>query len=186
MPIVTKIKKHGLENEIYNLINTGMSLQDTADTINRTHEDININKMTLSRFMKSKQVQEIQKELNEGKDVETQLRDELRNKMTEWEDETHEIYTIMKRALKKMVKEDDNWKIIKAAKDTLNAIDQSRRNLITKVEKGFKRFGYTDEAKQVNYVQINNLLIAASDELCPKCRKKIVDLITTKEKQDGD
>jgi hypothetical protein len=37
------------------------------------------------------------------------------------------------------------------------------------------------EAKQTNYIQVNNLLVDVSKVCCPECRKKIVELVVLTE-----
>ena len=103
--------------------------------------------------------------------------------MEAWEDETHEIYLVMKKSLKKIVKEGDDWKTIKAAKDWLVAIEQSRKNLVTQVDEGFRRFGVINEAKEINFVQVNNMLVGLSEHLCPESRKRVVGYVMDMEEQ---
>jgi hypothetical protein len=141
--------------------------------------------MTISRFLRKSEIKGYQTDLMEGKDVETQLREDLRNRLEDWEDETHEIYLLMKDSLKRISREGDDYKTIKAAKDLLMAVEQSRKNLITQVEEGFKRFGQIGEAKEVNYIQVNNLLVGLSDLLCDECRKKLVNHIVGMEESNN-
>jgi DNA-binding transcriptional MerR regulator len=183
----SKIERNNLEQEVLELRARGLNLEQIAEQVKFNHPDVDelktINPMTISRFLNKHSVQEYQQQLMEGKDPEEQLRIELRQRMEDWEDETHEIYLIMKESLKKISRNGDDWKTVKAAKDTLSAVEQSRKNLVTQVEEGFKRFGQINDAKEVNYIQVNNLLIGLSDMLCSKCRKKLVNYITEMEEQ---
>jgi hypothetical protein len=187
MPKVSKIDQFGLGDEVIEMRNSGMSLEEIAQTLKHRHKDItslkDINPMTVHRHIKRYQVNQYKNELLEGEDPETQLREQLRVTIDDWEDETHEIYLIMKKALKRIIKEGNDWKTIKASKDLLVAIDQSRKNLVTQVEEGFRRFGDIDKAKKVNFVQINNMLIGVSELLCEQCRRKLVNYIDKMEEE---
>jgi len=178
---VSKIVQHGLEDEVRQLARAGFSRENIASHINHTHNDVQVSHMAIQRFLESNEVQEIRKELDAGTDLESQLRAELREGIDEQLKETEEIFKIMKKALKRIVKEGDDIKTIKAAKDTLSAIDQTVKALNTKVESGYKRFANIQKAEKINYVQINNLLIDISDKLCDNCRNKIIDMMTQKE-----
>ena len=181
MPKQNKIDRFGLGNEVLSLREKGLNLEEIANQLKYNHPSISelkdVNQMTISRYLKRHSIQSLKDDINQGLDPETQLREELRRKIDDWEDETHEIYLIMKKALKRIVKEGDDYKTIKAAQNTLKAIEQSRKNLITQVEEGFKRFGMIEQAKEVNFVQVNNLLVGVSEILCPTCRRKLVDYI---------
>ena len=182
MPRTGKVEKYNLEHEILELRSKGLSQEDIAAQVKYNHQDIDdlsdFNAMTVNRYLNKKSVREFQKDLMEGKDPEEALRLELRHRMEDWEDETHELYLMMKDALKRIAREGDDWKTIKASKELLGAIEQSRKNLVTQVEEGFKRFGQIGQAKENNFVQVNNLIIGISDLLCDKCKKKVIGYVT--------
>jgi hypothetical protein len=189
MPKVSKIEQYGLGDEVIELRNRGLSLDDIAEHLKSRHKEIeslkDINPMTIHRHIKRYRVNQYKSELLEGEDPETQLREQLRVTIDDWEDEVHELFIIMKKALKRIVKDGNDFKTIKAAKDCLVAIDQSRKNLVTQVEEGFRRFGDIDKAKKVNFVQINNMLIGVSEVLCEQCRRKLLNYITTMEEESN-
>lgn len=183
----SKIDKYDLGYDVLELRSRGLSLEDIANQLRYEHRDNSdiqsVNPMTISRWLRKKSVQEYRKELMEGKNPEDKLREELRARMEDWEDETHEIYLLMKDSLKKIAKEGDDWKTIKASKDLLGAIEQSRKNLVTQVEEGFQRFGRIHEAKEINFVQVNNLLMGVTDLLCNECKAKLIKHISNMEEK---
>lgn len=177
-----KIEKYGLQDEVRQLAQSGLGSRDIAKHI--SNDDYQVSHMSVHRFLHSDEVQEMRKEMDADGDLETELRAEVRDKLDDYMDETLELYGIMKKAIKRIVKEGDDYKTIKACKDTLNAIEQNRRNLISKVDEGIKKFGVHKEVKEINYIQVNNMLVAMSRELCENCRKRVIDLITPIERKD--
>ena len=106
MPKQNKIDRFGLGNEVLSLREKGLNLEEIANQLKYNHPSISelkdVNQMTISRYLKRHSIQSLKDDINQGLDPETQLREELRRKIDDWEDETHEIYLIMKKALKRI------------------------------------------------------------------------------------
>jgi len=187
---VNKIVQFGLERETDDLHGKGLSFKEIVDQLKYNHKDIpELNKlsmMAISRYFRDKQKKEYSKSLMNGEKPEDALRTEFREKMFEIEDETIELYKMAKETLKKLELEADNEKIIRAIKDIGNLMDQRRRNWSTLIDQGYRQFGIFKEAEQHNYIQVNNLLVNLSNELCPECKKKIVNLILDNEEENKD
>lgn len=190
MPKVNKIVQFGLEQEVDDMQNKGLSFKEIVDQLKFNHpEIIELNKlsmMSISRYFKDKQIKEYSKGLLNGEKPEDALRSEFREKMFEIEEQTIDLYRTAKKALMRLEKEGSNEQIIKMVRETSNLMDQRRRNWSTLIDQGYRQFGLFKEAEQHNYVQVNNLLINLSNELCPECKKKVVNLILDKEEEDKD
>jgi len=187
MTKVNKIVQYGLEQEVNNLVNAGFSQDEIASHLRQAHPDISdlsaLSAMSINRYLKSAKIGEYLDTVEGGDDPEELLRAEFREKMYELEEQTLEIYKIMRTELKKVAKTADSIDIIRAAKDVLTSMEQRRKNWSTFLEQAYRQFGYAKEAKQTNLIQINNFLVDISRELCPNCRKKIVDMILTRESE---
>lgn len=181
MANVNKIVKHELQDEVLKLRDEGLGLQEIRNIINRNHDDVDISHMCVKRFLENYKVKLEEKKIDEGVDTWEDLRGEFREKMDDLEDETREIYLIMKKSLKQIIKEGDSYKTIKAAKDTLTALDQQKRNWIDLIQWGVNEFKPRNTAQTLNITKINNMFIELSDKLCPTCRSKIIDIITNKD-----
>jgi len=177
MPKGNKIERNNLQSEVYSLLSAGLSRVDIAKAVNDRHPEVTVGAMTVQRFLDKDKIKSIQDKINAGGDPDEELRIEFRDRISDLDDETHEIYSISKTALKNIVEEGDSYKVVRAAKDVLASIEASRRNWNTLIDRGTRMAGLNQEAKEVNYIQINNQLIALSKDLCPTCRKKIVDKI---------
>jgi len=185
---INKIVQFGLENEVKEMSNSGMTQLEIAKQVSAKHPNIILSAMSVNRYLKDARIAGLQEELNIGSDPNARLRQEFREKMGTLDDETHQIYSIMKKTLKKITESGTDLDVIKAAKDTLNAIEQSRKNWNTLLEHSYSRFLDIQEAKQTNFIQINNDILEFSDDLCPECSKKVAEkiskkLISIKEKQ---
>jgi hypothetical protein len=123
--------------------------------------------------------------IDKGEDPEEALRAEFREKMYELEEQTIEIYKIMRTELKKVAGTADSMDVIRAAKDVLTSMEQRRKNWSTFLEQAYRQFFSAGEAKQTNMVQINNYLVEVSSVLCPQCRKKVVEMVLSKEQNNA-
>jgi len=182
---INKIEKYNLQNEVLELKQAGFSLQKIAETLRNSHPDIqelkNLSAMSVQRFLSNWKQHKIQKQLDNGEDPINDLVEEFKNKLYDLDDETHEIYKIMKKALKRTVKEGNNQNIIKAARGALEAIEQTRKNWISLIQWGSNKLKPIEQAREYNTFKIDNFIINLSEELCPKCRRKVVGLVTVKE-----
>lgn len=178
MSNVNKIVRHGLEDKVLELRDDGLSYKEIANLINKDNEDVDVSFMAIKRFLDSYKVQMEEKKIDEGIDTWDDLRADFRAKMDDLDDETQEIYLIMKKSLKKVVNEGNNYKTIKAAKDTLTALDQQKKNWIDLIQWGVNEFKPRETAQTLNITKINNMFIELSDKLCPTCRSKIIDIVS--------
>jgi hypothetical protein len=175
----SKIEIYGLEDETVKLKNSGLSTPDIAEELLRQHPEIKkLSHMSVDRWLKKHKVELKEKRIKEGKDLDGDLRKEYVEKMKDLDYETHEIYNIMRKELKYVIEEGNSIKTIKAAKDTLDAIDKSRKNLRALIQWGLNEFRTNEKAKQQTTINIDKLLINFSKELCPTCRKKVLGLVT--------
>jgi hypothetical protein len=187
MPKVNKIVQYGLEKEVSELVNAGFSQDEIASHLRQTHPEISdltsLSAMSINRYLKTARVNEYLEEMEDGKDPEEALRAEFREKMYELEEQTIEVYKIMRTELKKIANNADSIDVIRAAKDVLTSMEQRRKNWSTLLEQAYRQFGTFGEAKQTNLIQVNNFMLDLSRELCPNCRKKVVELVLTKENE---
>lgn len=186
MPRQNKIIKYNLENEVLELAgNPSLSQDKIAEQIRYRHSDIkelqNLSAMSINRYLKSKAVSNASRELEEGKNPEDSLRAEFRERMYDLDDETHNLLQEAKLILKNSRNNENSDIQLKAVREVGRTIDQIRKNWYTFIEQGYRQFKPIVEAKEVNFININNLLIEMSKNLCPSCRKKVIDLATLKE-----
>ena len=181
MSNINKIVMNNLEDEVLQLRDEGLSYKEISNRINETHKDIDASFMSVKRFLDSYKVQIEEKKIDEGIDTWDDLRADFRGKMDDLDDETQEIYLIMKKALKQVIKEGNSYKTIKAAKDTLTALDQQKKNWIDLIQWGINEFKPRNQAQTLNLTKINNMFIELSDQLCPTCRSRIVDIVSKNE-----
>jgi len=180
-----KIIEYKLEDDVVKMKESGMTYREIANALNLSNNtDGTFSHMAIKRFFDSYKVQVHQEELDKGLDPMNHLRDEFKERMYTLDDDTHEIYKTMRKALKAIAKEGDNYKTIKACRETLNAIEQSRKNWSSLIQWGINEFRPIEQAKETNVVKINNLLVNMSRELCPNCRSKVVGLVVSKEEQN--
>ena len=189
MANTSKIIKYNLEDETLRLKEAGLSLDEIRNTLKNNHSDItdlqNLSMMSLSRFFDAHKTEEALEKLKNGDDPLEDLRSEFRDKMYDLHDETQDIYKIMKKSLKKIARSDDDYKVIKAAKDTINAIEQCRKNWTSLIQFGVNEFKPLEKAQEINIVEVHNLLINVSKDLCPECRRKIVGYVVAEEENNG-
>jgi hypothetical protein len=179
----SKVKKLNLDEEVLKLRNAGLGYQEIAEALHRNHTDVDISHMAVKRFLDSHKVDVEIGKIDEGIDTWENLRVDFRNKMDDLEDETQEIYLIMKRSLKNIITEGDDVKTIKAARDTLAALDQQKKNWIDVIQWGISEFKPREKAQTLNLTKVNNMFVQLSDKLCPKCRSEIVDMVLESEKE---
>jgi len=187
MANINKIKKYRLESEVLALRRAGHNYDEIKDILIKNHPDLteiqNLSVMSLSRFFSQYKTETALEKKEHGEDPTLELRAIFRDKMYELDEQTAEIYRMMRRALKKVVKEQDDYKTIKAAKDTLSSIEQIRRNWSTFIQWSINEYKPIEEASEITKQEIMDLLIEISRELCPECRAKVVEIIT-REKED--
>lgn len=182
--MANKIVKYKLEDEVKQMREGGLGYQEIADAINRNHETVTLSFMSVKRYLDNTKIDKQLKKIDEGEDIFENFREDFRNKMDDLEDETQEIYLLMKRALKNIVTEGDDYKTIKAARDTLAALDQQKKNWIDLIQWGVNELKPREAANTINLTKVNNLFIQLSDKLCPKCRANIIDMILETEKEE--
>jgi len=187
MPNVSKIKKFNLENRVLKLKEAGFGLSDIVDTIKTENSDIpelqNLSMMSISRYLDSHKTETALNKIQNQEDPIEELRSEFRDRMYELHNETQDIYKIMKKSLKKVVKEEDSYTVIKAAKDTINAIEQARKNWTSLIQFGVNEFKPIEKAQEINIIEVHNLLINVSKDLCPECRRKVVGYVIAEEEK---
>lgn len=190
MPKINKIVQYGLEKEVNELVNMGFSQDEIASHLRQTHPEItdlaSLSAMSINRYLKNAKIDGYLDTIDKGDDPEELLRAEFRDKMYELEENTLEVYKIMRTELKKIALTGESSDIIRAAKDVLTSMEQRRKNWSTFLEQAYRQMGWAGEAKQTNMIQINNFLVDMSKELCPTCRKKVVDLVLAKETEAAE
>jgi len=188
---INKIVKYNLESEVLKLKDSGYSMLNIANMVSAQHPDIkelsNLSAMSIQRFLESYNKEQAKDKVRDGEDIDEHLREEFREKMYEIDDETHEIFKIMKKSLLRIVKTGDDYQVIKSAKDVLTAIEQSKRNWNSLIQWGIDTSRFNNEAKrEINFIEVNNLILNWSKELCPKCRSKVIGYVTAEEEKEGD
>jgi uncharacterized protein YoxC len=190
---VNKIKEYGLESEVLDLRAKGLSQNDIANQLKLTHSDItdiqNISTMAINRFLKDNTIDAYKGEIVAGNNPEDSLRAEFRDKMYELDDEVHQVLSDSKKLReeanfileKAKASEDVQMQISalksvsEALKQNNNSIEQIRKNWSTFVEQAYRQFGYIADGKKEVNIQYNTLLIDISKDLCPECRKNVVN-----------
>lgn len=184
----SKIEKYELEEEVLDLRRAGYNYRDIVDTLKTNHPDIadlkKLSAMSLSRFFEKTKVDNALSDIKDGIDPIEEIKATFRDKMFELDEQTIEICDIMRKSLKRMVREGDDFKIIKAAKDTLTSLEQTRRNWSTLMQQCMYDTKPVEKAEQINRAEVMTLLFKVSREICPKCRPKVVEIIT-KETEKG-
>jgi len=195
MAKINKIKEYGLESEVLDMKSKGLSQNDIANQLKLAHSDIidlqNISAMAVNRFLKDNAIDGYKGEIVAGNNPEDSLRAEFRDMMYELDDEVHkslsdsrklkeEANAILEKA---KASEDLSTQInaLKAVSEALkqnnNSIEQTRKNWSTFVEQAYRQFGYMEQGKKEVNIQYNTLLIDISKDLCPECRKNVVNEI---------
>jgi hypothetical protein len=195
MSKINKIKEYGLESEVLDMKSKGLSQNDIANQLKLAHSDItdlqNISAMAVNRFLKDNAIDGYKGEIIAGNNPEDSLRAEFRDKMYELDDEVHEVLSDSKKLReeaniildKAKASEDVQMQInaLKSVSDALKqnttSIEQVRKNWSTFVEQAYRQFGYMDQGKKEVNIQYNTLLIDISKDLCPECRKNVVNEI---------
>lgn len=183
MPRGSKIDRYGVGDEILALRQGNMGYEAIADAINANHPEIDkpLSHMCVKRWLKQKRIQIKEERLKDGDDLGDSLRATFRERLYDLDYRTNEIYHIMNKALKKIIKEGNNTQIIRAAKDVLVSINQSRGNWVSLMQFGINEFKEINEAKQQTTVNIDKLLIEISNELSPDARRELVNVVLSKE-----
>lgn len=182
--VVSKIEKNNLGDEVHSLRDQGLGYQDIANIVSKNHKQVSLSHMAIKRYLERDKLERAIKNIDEGNDSWGDLRADFRQKMYDLDDETREIYVVMKKALNAIIKEGNNFTTIKAAKDTLAALEQKKKNWIDLIQWGISEFKPTDKANQINMVKVNNLFVELSSNLCPACRKQVVDIILNTEDEE--
>ena len=178
-----KIEKWGLEKEVQRLREDGKSYKQIADSIAGKYAEVkelkNISAMSIQRYFENANKQHmrdiIEKEDNPSEVIEREFNDKMRNLMSETETLKEQTDELMNKAMKDDASINDLTKIIKVQNRNL---DQIRKNLVSLREFTDDRFRKPSQQihieKQVN---VKNLMLDISNELCPKCRKKVHKLL---------
>jgi hypothetical protein len=181
MAKINKIIQNKLEDEVLRLRDSGLGYQEIADALGRNHNDVTMSNMCVKRFLQDnkdgKKIDAALATISEGGDGWEDLGADFRRKMDDLEDETQEIYLVMKKSLKNIIDSGDDVKTIRAARDTLAALDQQKKNWIDLIQWGMSKFKPIEKAQNINLTKVNNMFIQLSDKLCPKCRSEIVDMV---------
>lgn len=186
MTNTSKIDQYGFEDKTRTLANEGISTHDIADALNNENPKANISHMAVYRWIQRDKVSTRVKKIEDGQNINETLRAEFRERMKDLDFETQEIYTIMRKELKKLIKEGNGVKIIRAARDTLDALDKSRKNLQVLIQNGLDEYGFNESAIKQTTINVDKVLINFSKELCPACRKKVVGLVIKEEEKEGE
>ncbi len=185
MANVSKIEKFNLQDKVIKMKEAGFGLSDIVASIkqdNPNEQELQkLSMMSVSRWIDKHKTETALETIKDGEDPMEEIRSEFRDRMYDLHTDTQDIYQIMKKSLKKVVEEEDSYTVIKAAKDTIQAIEQARKNWTSLVQFGINEFKPVEKAKEINIIEIHNLLINVSKDLCPECRRKVVGYITAEE-----
>lgn len=183
MPKTSKIDIYGVGDEVMTLKQGGMGYKDVANAINKRHPEIDkpLSHMAIQRWLKNERIKIKMGRLEDGDNLDDSLRATFREKLYDLDYDTNDIYSIMRKALKRIIKEGDDTKIIRSAKDVLYSINQSKNNWIALMQFGINEFKENKEAQQQTTVNIDKLLIEISNELSPDARRELVNVVLSKE-----
>lgn len=193
MAKINKIKEFGLESEVLDMRSKGLSQNDIATQIKINHSGIkdleNISAMAVNRFLKDNAIDDYKGDIIAGENPEDSLRAEFREMMYELDDEVHKSLSDSRKlkeeanAILDKAKASEDLPtqinalraVSEALKQNNNSIEQTRKNWSTFVEQAFRQFGYMEQGKKEVNIQYNTLLIDISKDLCPECRKRVVN-----------
>ena len=175
------LKHEGMEQAIIDLRRSNMGYHDIArlliTTFHLQGEDIPSH-MAVKRWLKRRKIQDYQQRLEDGEDLDETLRSEFRDRLFEIDDETHELFVIMKKSLKRIMKmSTDDMKIIRACKDTIVTMEQSRKNWATLMTLGINEFKDKKEAEHKTTINIDKFLLEISNDMSPDGRRELVSLL---------
>ena len=157
-------------------------MYDIANDIQMRYSDVvelnNISAMAIQRWLTKHKKEEMRKKIASGKSVTDEIQIEFNTKMYDLTDETNDIYNIMRDALMNVLKENDNMKTIRACKDVLVSIDQARRNWSSLIKWNTDQNRNVQDARQLQIVNIDKMILSLSSKLCPKCKKEAIKLVT--------
>ena len=183
MTNTSKIEQFGFEEKTRTLATGGVSTHEIADALNRDNPKANISHMAVYRWIQRDKVTSKVDRLMDGENLNENLRAEFRERINDLDFETQEIYSIMRKALKRVIKQGNDIRTIKAARDTLDAIDKSRKNLQALIQNGIDEYRINEGAIKQTTINVDKVLINFSKELCPACRKKVVGLVIKEEEE---
>jgi len=186
-----KVVKWNLEDEVIRLNKEGKSTNAIATAISDKYGDIpeldDISAMSIHRFLKSYDEKELQEKMDITKDPQTTMEREFNIKMRESILDSEKARQTIESYMAKLKNEDltssDVQKIISSWQ---KVNDQYRKNLVSLREFADNRIiKPTQNLIYKKEINIKNLLLDVSRDLCKECRdkvkKRIKEVINEKE-----
>jgi len=174
-----KIIKWNLEDEVIRLDSEGKSTHAIAEAISTKYTDIpelnEISPMSIHRFLKKKDEDRLEIKLDESKDptelMEKEFNIKMRESILDSENARRTIESYMSKLKNEDLKSTDVQKIISSWQ---KVNDQYRKNLVSLREFADNRIiKPTQNIIYKKEINIKNLLLDISRDLCKECRNKI-------------
>ena len=187
----SKIRKHNLEEETYQLKDMKYSNQEIAKLLKENHPDIkdisNLSGMSVGRFFRSEAQQDIEVSVKEGGDPIKDFVEEYREAIEDINRKTNELYDKTMKILDDIESKSNSDALrLKAVKEARDSLEQMRKNKVSLIQYGERRSGdiYNVNLKKEYYVK--NMLLHVSRNLCPKCRAEFPKLILELEDEEEE
>jgi hypothetical protein len=179
----SKIDKWDLKNEVLYLHKNGKSNEAIAETISDKYSDIpeleEISAMSVNRFLNSCNEKELEMKIEEVKDpakvMEQEFNLKMRSSIQDAEEARITIDHYMSQLRHDKLGVDELAKII-SSWQKIN--DQYRKNLVSLRE--FTENKIVRPTQNIIYkkeINIKNLLVGISRDLCPECRKRVSERV---------
>ena len=181
MPRVNKIIKYGLEKEVNPLLDEGYSSYKIAEVIKQTHpeeEELqNISHMSIERYIPTREKDKLMVLADQGVNVTEYLSKqllmethEIMSKIHNLCDEADKLYQEAKSDESSTYK--DKVSILKELRENLQ---QQTRVLESRIQYGARQMKHNNQNQEKKYQTLNITLVQMADDLCPKCKKKILE-----------
>jgi len=182
---ISKIDKYGLGPLIRSLKEEGKSNSEIARIIReqygKTYPELkDFSRMAVARYFESEARKEVEAELKKGKtedqlveEIYQEFRTKMRSLIKKMEERDKLLDELIEQAKASGSKED----IIGYLREQRANIEQLRRNLVSLVQYAERQIKPVIQVSYKKEVNIRNLLLAFSKELCYECRRKVAKKI---------
>jgi len=187
-----KIIKWNLEDEVIRLDGEGKSNQAIAEHIQKKYADIpelsEISAMSINRFLQSNDENRIQIQLDRTKDPSSTIQKEFNIKMRESIQDAENARLTINKYMERLKNEDLTTKEVNNIISSWQKInDQYRKNLVSLRE--FTENRIIRPTQNIIYkkeINIKNLLLDVSRDLCPVCRKRVKEKLEKLKEENKD
>ena len=178
---VSKIKKYGLESIIKSMKEEGKSASAIAKYIRETYGDMypelkNFSRMAVARYLESLRREEIEEAMKNGKSEEELLEEiykEFRRKMQSLIYKMEARDQLLDELIEEAAKSGETQDLLEYLREQRANIEQMRKNLVSLVQYAERQIKPVIQISYKQEINVKNLLLAFSKELCPECRSRV-------------